>query len=158
MKKIHFLLTLLVILIFAGLTWLGIVSRINFGKQAGLAQKEILVGGQKLSVEIAVTPEELAKGLGGRESLGENQGMLFIFAKPSVYSFWMKDMKISLDFIWILNDKIIDITENVPPPKNSLAPLPIYQPKEAADKVLEVNAGWVASHGIKTGDEVQIGN
>ena len=43
--------------------------------------------------EVEKTPEQLQKGLSDRNSLPQEQGMLFIFSKPGVYAFWMKDMK-----------------------------------------------------------------
>ncbi len=120
-----------------------------------VVRKEIWVGANKLMVEIASTTEARAKGLGGRNNLGEEAGMLFLFGEPDYQGFWMKDMRFPLDFIWIQGDKIIDITSNVPAPANPSDLLPIYQPAEKADKVLEVNAGWVARHEVKIGDTVK---
>ncbi len=116
-----------------------------------------------LRVEIANNPEDRERGLSGRDSLALNKGMLFVFPEPDNYSFWMKDMNFSLDFIWINNDKIVEITENVKPedypsalnsaqsslPKNLV-------PKNKADKVLEINAGTVKRLNIKVGDKIEI--
>ena len=55
-------------------------------------------------------------GLSGRSSLAENEGMLFIFDTPAVYEFWMKDMNFPLDFIWINNGLVVDLSEHIPPP------------------------------------------
>ncbi|MBU4141500.1 DUF192 domain-containing protein, partial [Patescibacteria group bacterium] len=63
--------------------------------------EEIKIGGKIIKVEIADMPEKQAKGLSGRKFLAENHGMLFVFTSPDHYSFWMKDMNFSLDFIWI---------------------------------------------------------
>lgn len=119
-------------------------------------QKEIWIGQNKIMAEVADSNEERIKGLSGRQFLDEDRGMLFIFEQPGLYTFWMKDMKIPLDFIWVRDDKIVDTTENVQPPAGISAPLPIYRPAEKADKVLEVNAGWVARHRVKAGDVIQI--
>lgn len=130
----------------------------NPAKTDNTNQEEILVGSHKILVQIADNPQLRAKGLGGRDSLEEEEGMLFIFEAPDFYRFWMKDMKIPLDFIWIRGDEIIDITENVPPPKNVSDYLPVYQPKQVVDKVLEVNAGWVKRHEVKIRDKIQVKN
>jgi len=161
------LLTLLFLLVFAIAVFVLIkwsqknnlsseVSQTATKTITGTEKKEILVGPNKLLVEIAGTNVKRAKGLGGRDSLGENEGMLFIFEKPDYYSFWMKDMKIPLDFIWISGNEIKDITKNIPPPKNSSDRLQTYRPIEKVDKVLEVNSGWVESHNVKIGDEIRL--
>ena len=104
----------------------------------GLEIREIKVGEKWIRVELAKTDIERAKGLSGRPSLSPNTGLLFIFPRPSYYSFWMKDMKIPLDLIWIDESwMVIDITRNVSPDTYPLG----YQPRQAAKFVLEVNAG-----------------
>jgi len=107
------------------------------------------VGNERVEIEIAQTPDARNQGLSGRESLGENSGMLFIFESPDAYGFWMKDMKFPLDFIWIKDGKVIEITPNV----GFRDQTTIYTPKSAVDSVLEVNAGWASKNGIKVGDQ-----
>ena len=50
----------------------------------------VKLGGISIAVELALTPESQAQGLSGRDRLGENEGMLFVFDRPDKYSFWMK--------------------------------------------------------------------
>lgn len=107
----------------------------------------LTIKGTTLVVEIADDALERSQGLSGRASLQQNSGMLFLFEAPFVASFWMKDMNFALDFIWIRDNTIVDITENVPAPKDDN--LPSYQPNQPVDAVLEVNAGWVVEHGGK---------
>jgi uncharacterized membrane protein (UPF0127 family) len=118
-----------------------------------LMSKTLTVGNAVFNVEIANTSTTRARGLSGRENLGENQGMLFIFDAPGNYGFWMKDMRFPLDFVWILGDKIVGVTENVPPPAPgaSIFKLQVYYPPDSADKVLELNAGEVKKYGIQAG-------
>lgn len=119
--------------------------------------KKLLIGDKPLIVEVADNDEIRAKGLSGRDKLADDAGMLFIFEKPAFYSFWMKDMKIPLDFIWIKGDKIVDIGENIPVPNTlKLEELVTYTPKSAVDKVLEVNAGKAGRIGAKTGDKITL--
>lgn len=117
---------------------------------------EIFIGSNSILVEIADSEVKRIKGLGGRYSLGENRGMLFIFEKPDFYSFWMKGMKFPLDFIWIRGDKVVGITEEVLPPRSENDTLTSFQSPEEADKVLEVNAGWIKKHSVKIGDKVSL--
>jgi uncharacterized membrane protein (UPF0127 family) len=120
---------------------------------AKLSVKETVI-----TVEIADTQETRSKGLSGKEKIADNEGMLFTSNVPSFPTFWMKDMKFPLDFIWITGDKIVDIIENVPNPESQTPEkdLPLYKPNQAVDKVLEVNAGFVSTNNIKVGDSVTI--
>ena len=118
--------------------------------------KEIKIDSLTLKVEIADSEEERAKGLSGRKKLEEDGGMLFLFEKENVFpSFWMKDMLIAIDIIWINDGEIVKIDKNVEPePGKSTAELTLYYPSEPIDYVLEVNAGFSDGNGIKLGDQV----
>lgn len=109
-------------------------------------------------VEVAKSLAELSRGLSGRESLEENKGMLFVFGFSGKNGFWMKDMKFSLDIIWIKDNRITGIEKNVPPPATAAEGLKIYYPPESINKVLEINAGLSDKLGIKVGDLVSIDN
>ena len=111
----------------------------------------VRVGKARWQVEIANNEWSRAKGLSGREFLALDTGLLFIFNWPSRHTFWMRDMKFSLDMIWIRDGKVIDITKNASPLK--LTDFKVYSPVEPANMVLEVNAGQADQYGIKTGDE-----
>lgn len=116
------------------------------------------IGGNKLKVEVADTQSRRSKGLGGRQSLPQGQGMLFIFDHLDKYPFWMKGLSFPLDFIWIKGSEVVDILPDVPPPVSGMpdSSLPIYQPRVEVDKVLEVNAQTVGKSGIKIGDKIKI--
>lgn len=118
---------------------------------------QIKIGSAIVTIELADSEEKRTKGLSGRESLPEDQGMLFVFSNPDRYSFWMKEMKIPLDIIWIINGKVIGYEENVSIPVEGVADasLPLYTPPEAVIAVLEVNAGFVKDNQIKIGDAVE---
>jgi hypothetical protein len=159
MKKGFILL--IAILIFLSVFWLLQNKNLNLMGQilAGFEAKKIIFIGQnkaEIKVEIADDERERARGLSGRDSLDENAGMLFVFDQPGFYGFWMKEMKFSLDFIWISGDKTVDLTENVLPPQSDLEDLQKYFSRDPADKVLEVNAGWIKKHNIKIGDEFSL--
>lgn len=121
-------------------------------------QVEVSINEAKIKVEVADTQSKRSQGLGGRESLASDSGMLFIFEREEKYAFWMKGLSFALDFIWINGDKVVDILQNVPPasPGQKDEDLPIYTPAVPVDKVLEVNAGTVARYNIKVGDTIII--
>lgn len=111
--------------------------------------------GQKIFVtlEIADTQELRSQGLSGRENLGDYQGMLFVFDTQGQYSFWMKDMLIPLDIIYInYAGYIVDIKEKLLPcSKDDCLSLKSEQPFLY---VLEVNGGFVEINKIKIGNAV----
>lgn len=110
----------------------------------------------KIKIEVAKNNDEKAKGLGGRESLDQESGMLFVYDVKLKPRFWMKGMKIPLDFIWIDGDKVADLLENVPPPQEGQpdATLQLYSSTVDVDKVLEVNAGFISRNNIIVGDKI----
>lgn len=127
-----------------------ILRGINFYTKNG----KVEIGGQTFKVEVVKDSWELEKGLGGRKSLAENRGMLFIFPKEDYYQFWMKGMNFSIDIIWINQGKIVDIKEKAPIPTTHL--LDSYRPESPAKYVLEINAGLSEKYGFKVGDEVKM--
>jgi uncharacterized protein len=117
---------------------------------AGLAQQPAAGGliavtmpqGTVIMAELADTVEERARGLMFRPSLEKNRGMLFTFAEPQQWSFWMKNTRISLDIIWMDgNKKIVHIERNVPTCSRTDDGCPQYQPNERALYVLELASG-----------------
>ena len=119
--------------------------------------KTITVGKTSLDVVVASNDELRSKGLGGVTNLPENQGMLFVFSTKNINpSFWMKDMLIPIDFIWIRNNRVSEINPDARPPVNGTPDnqLQIYKPVNPIDYVLEVNAGFAARHTIMVGDNV----
>lgn len=120
--------------------------------------RQLQIGEGQLRVEVADTDSKRKQGLGGRQSIASDGGMLFIFDKPGRYPFWMKGVSFPLDFIWIRAEKIVDLTQNVLPPtlKQLDASLPVYQSKEDVDQLLEVPAGTIEKLNIKVGDTVRL--
>lgn len=120
--------------------------------------KQLQIGSAKLKVEIADTQEKRSKGLGGRENLATDAGMLFIFPVADKHPFWMKGLSFPLDFIWIKDDKVVDLLQNITPPAlgQKDETLPIYQSRVDVDKVLEVNGGVIQRLNIKVGDTIKI--
>ena len=107
-------------------------------------------GVHTFAVEMAVTPDEQAKGLMFRRELPEGQGMLFDFGREQPATFWMKNTYVSLDMIFIRADgRILRIAENTVPLSEAL--VPSGGPVRA---VLEVVAGSAKKLGIAPGDQV----
>jgi len=109
-------------------------------------------GSAVFNVELADTPKLRTQGLSGRKQLNQNSGLLFLFEKSAIYSFWMKDMNFPLDIIWINEDNlVVHIEKNLKPETFPN----IFSPKSEALFVLEVNAGLVDQYKIKLGSKVK---
>lgn len=172
MKQLVFLFVLLVsVILFAA--WLTNPNNVNLlfankvslpqppgiQKQEDVVPKYIQVGSSQFTVEVAKTESDRKTGLSGRTSLDEDSGMLFVFATTDVRPrFWMKDMKFPIDIIWIDNNKVVQISENIPILMKELPDdkIPFYVPRQPVDYVLEVTAGTAKNEGIKIGDSVEL--
>ena len=108
-------------------------------------------------VSLADTPLKRAKGLSGIKSLSATEGMLFLFDKPAIQYFWMKDMLIPIDIIWISNGRVVGFVENAQPePDVPTYKLKKYPSPETVDYVLEAKAGTVRRISLQVGDPVSI--
>ena len=123
--------------------------------------------GNKIFVEIASTTEEQEQGLSGKNKLTEldkegkieTEGLLFVFNKPQVENFWMKDMNFDLDMIWFdENFKIVHIEKNAlansynkQNPVNSTI---FTNGNNLAKYVLEINSGMTDKLNLKEGDSL----
>ena len=104
-----------------------------------------------LKAEIASNEEDRAKGLMHRKSLKDGRGMLFVYEKDQVMSFWMKNTLIPLSIAFITNDgRIIDIKDMYTHNETSVTS------SRSARYALEVPQGWFSRVGIQTGDIVKI--
>ncbi|MDD5096510.1 MAG: DUF192 domain-containing protein [Candidatus ainarchaeum sp.] len=105
-------------------------------------------------VEIADDFQELEEGLMFRESLPEDEGMLFVFPRPGNYAFWMKDTLVPLDAIYMdENSTVVGIVQMEPCIAD---PCPAYAPDSEALYVLEVNKGFSERHGIELGSRMTL--
>jgi hypothetical protein len=148
--KPAFIVFVVIVLILVGLILSNLLS----------PEKDIIemeISGKTFFVEVADEVSERNRGLSGRESLGENEGMLFVFEYPTVPVFWMKDMGFPIDIVWISESKIIGWVPNaLPEPGVQDENLSIYSPPQSVDMVLEFSAGTVSREGFRLGDSVLV--
>lgn len=119
-----------------------------FDKERFWQVSAVRIGERKYVLEIADSDVKRQKGLGGRESLCEECGMLFVFEQPGQHAFWMKDMRFPLDIIWLLSDEAVFVARDVSPDFSG-----IIEPNVFADRVIEVNAG--AARDLNAGERVK---
>ena len=112
---------------------------------------EISVNDKKLIAEVARTQEEKNLGLMNRSSLGENEGMLFIFNRPTTVRFWMKNTSIPLDIAYLNSEKVILEIYN-------LVPYSEHEIQSRSNQIvyaLEVNKDWFSKNGFKIGEKIK---
>ena len=108
------------------------------------------VGGIEIQVEIADDAEERQRGLMYRESLDENQGMLFVYPEQRTLGFWMKNTLIPLDIAYIDREgRIVDIQQMEPQTTET------HDSAAPAMYALEMNQGWFEANGIRVGDVIE---
>ena len=101
------------------------------------------IGEVEFDIKIADTKEGRVKGLSGREKIGENEGLLFIFEKEGYWGIWMKDMNFPIDIAWLdVQKKVLHIEHSVKPetyPKIFYPPVPAWYVLETAAGIFEKN-------------------
>jgi uncharacterized membrane protein (UPF0127 family) len=119
--------------------------------QPKLRTLKLWLGAEEISAELALTVTEISTGMMFRESMAENEGMLFVFNTPHRTSFYMKNTKVPLSAAYI--DSTGTIAEIV-----DLQPLDESSVEARSDQiqyVLEVNQGWFKRHNIGVGTVIR---
>jgi|GEM_PF-576929 len=99
---------------------------------------------------LALTPKEQSKGMMNRNFMPTDFGMLFVFEEPYVHGFWMKNVLVPLDMLFIADDGRIHHIHAMAEPL-ALDSIRANDPSRA---VLEIAGGQAAERGIKVGDYV----
>ena len=122
----------------------------------GYRQVNVIVNGVVLVADIAATDEQRTKGLSVKDSLADNEAMLFVLDNEGEHTFWMKNMKFPIDIIWIDTDKtVVHIEHNLQPCSSELF-CPTYKPNDESLYVLETVGGFAERHDIVKGTIVEI--
>jgi uncharacterized protein len=150
----------------ARVAFLGLVLACAAAAQplrSGLSTTRVTVRGVELTVEVARTPAEQLRGLGGRTWIDPKGGMLFPFGGPRLTAFVMRDCPIAIDVAFLdAEGRVISVHEMKPePPRRPdesaeayearLAPYPSGLPAWFA---LETAGGRLRELGLAAGDVV----
>lgn len=110
----------------------------------------VLPDGFEVTLELAITPEELAQGLMFRPKLPHDRGMLLIFAEERLPSIWMMNTLVALDLVYLDSaGAVVDVVTDAQPCPGE--PCPRFTPKQPAKAVLEIPAGAATRHNITEG-------
>jgi len=110
----------------------------------------------KIYAEMAIEYSEMLRGLMFRDFLANDRGMLFLHNKLGRYSYWMFQVKIPLDIIWMDNSKtVVEVLANVPPcPSTISSECPQHGGTKDAQFVLELANGMAAKYGVTVGSKL----
>ena len=154
---------ILLLLFLAGVV-LAIPARVSF--RDGAVPVLRTPSGMAIFLQLAETEQERIQGLGGKASIAENSGLLFVFPERDFHGMWMKGMMFPLDLVW-LNERepqidaderqtnrdqrktlvVVDLKENVSPETYPT----VFYPKERIRYVLELTAGTAKRAGMEIG-------
>ncbi len=112
-----------------------------------------LPNGKEIRAEVMTTDVDMQRGMMFRAALAPGRGMLFIHPTPGNYTYYMYQVKIPLDIIFLdPSRRVVEIAPNVPPCQTKASECPTYGGHERAQFVLELGGGEAAKLGLKTGD------
>lgn len=142
--------------IFIAAVIVGVAGLVSIPSESKLESVEfprgtIMIDDVPLEVQIADTEPRRVRGLMFQDQLSYDQGMIFVFDKPGLYSLWMLNMQFSLDMMWFdENGKIVHIEKDVPPCKTPLeiATCQSVIPEGQAVYVLEVTSGFIEQNNV----------
>jgi len=123
--------------------------------KSGYRQVNITVNGIEIIADIASTDDQRSKGLAIKDTLSENEGMLFVFSAEREHSFWMKNMKFPIDIIWLDRHKEVVQVEHSLEPCAADSPCQTYKPDDDSLYVLETVAGFAEKYKVTNGTLVE---
>jgi uncharacterized membrane protein (UPF0127 family) len=114
-----------------------------------------LPGGRVIKVETMITSPDLRRGMTFRTSLPPDHGMLFVHPTIGNYRYWMYQVMIPLDIIWLDNDrKIVEMVVNAQPCKTEPGKCPQWASARPAHYVLELAGGMAKKYNLSIGQQL----
>ncbi len=104
-----------------------------------------------LSCEVAQSSKELARGLMFQKSLGKNSGMIFIYQKPRIMRFWMRNTQIPLSIAFVNENNVIIGIHSMKPYDER-----IISSHTKAIYAIEANQGWFRKNYIFARSKIKI--
>jgi uncharacterized protein len=116
------------------------------GQPQRLPVIQLTAGMHLIRAEVAREDRERQIGLMYRDSMPDNDGMLFIFEQPSAQCFWMRNTRLALSIAFLSDDgTVVNIEDMKPQTEDS------HCSAKPVRYALEMNQGWFAKRGIKPG-------
>ncbi len=127
--------------------------------------EKVTIKETEFKLQISADPVTRANGLMGREELNDDEGMIFVYPRPGIRNYWMKNCVIDIDIIYVNpRGRITAMHEmKIPPPRKAgesnwdyEARLPRYSSKRMAQYAIELKAGTLKKLKLKVGDIIEL--
>ncbi len=153
MRRILILVGLLVAVSFIAIVQRGDIKDTLYRTITPVNKTNVSVKAPTMHFDVVTTTIAQEVGLSGRKSIPNDYGMLFVFKVASRYGFWMKDMLVPIDIIWLSdNGTVLGVKNSVSP---STYPNVFYPPRKLK-YVLETRAGEARARGWSAGSQIQL--
>jgi uncharacterized protein len=127
----------------------------NTGQPPELGTRVVtLPGGRKIRVEVMIRQEDMARGMMYRDKLEPDRGMLFLHAYPGLYPYWMHNVRIPLDIIWLDSNRRVTEIVTAEPCLKPAAECPNYGGRRPSQYVLELAGGMAEKYGLEVGSQI----
>lgn len=130
-----------------------------------IPKEEIVIADETFKLEVAADEKSRAKGLMGREKIDEHAGMIFIYKRAQVQSFWMKNCLIDIDLLYLDGrGRIVSMHKmKKEPPRGENESvieyerrLKRYPSRRPAQFIIELKAGWIDRLKPKVGETIEL--
>lgn len=113
--------------------------------------------GKRVRAEMMMKDLDLMRGMMFRDSIAPDRGMLFYHPQAGKYKYWMYQVRIPLDIVWMDRDRrIVEISSDTPPCKaTQSSQCPTYGGSFDSLYVLELGGGMAAKYGLRVGDTLK---
>ncbi len=140
----------------------GVITGCAPKSPADVSVEEVYLADRLFELELALTPDQRAQGLMGREFMADDKGMLFVFPDeppyPAEVSFWMKDCLMPIDVIFIDREGIVSAIHEMQPPEPGTPDedLTVYSSNGPVQFAIELRGGLASELGLKVGDLIEL--
>ena len=116
----------------------------------------VLPDGVRIIAEVMTQEKDVLRGMMFRETFPEGRGMLFIHGSPNQYQYWMYQVKVPLDIVWMdTRGRVVEVVENAPPCTTVASQCPNYGGNATSQVVLELPGGTARRHGVVVGEVIR---
>lgn len=137
---------------------LGVMGGCGGKQSEDLVEMKTLTmpGGQVIRAEVMIRGTDMMRGMMFRRQLSPDRGLLFVHPRPGKYSYWMSNVKVALDIIWLDKERrIVEMSVNTPPCLEADATkCPHYGGKMDSQFALELAGGMAAKYGLLAGQQI----
>src|SRR5436190_1881137 len=124
----------------------GIAAAQGSGEPQHLQTVTLQAGFHNIVAQVAQTGDQRQIGLMYRKEMAAHEGMIFVFEQPATQCFWMRNTLLPLSAAFVAEDGSIVNIEDMKPQSDES-----HCSKKPVRFVLEMNQGWFAKRGLKSG-------